>query len=161
MKLLFLLLVVSVAVSAYFLVNNNEEPAVELTGNSTTLTLLRDEAKALSTTQYEVEGAFDSKATTQVNDKEKSALVKNSRNEDVWRSELLASEAIKQRLDIEGVLDINAIVPEEKLVQRIHDDDMQLIISEIPTRQAVADMISRNGGSLMYTESAEGAMVPE
>ena len=161
MKLLFLLLVVCAAVSAYVSLNNNEQSAVELTENTAKLTLLRDEAKALSTTQYENERTLDNKATKQFIDKNKNAFVENSRNEEVWRSELLTPEVAKQRLDINGIFDINSIGPEEGSLRHVHADDMQLIISEIPTRQAFVDMMSTDGVSPMYTESAEGAMVPE
>jgi hypothetical protein len=146
--LLLLLLLVAVAVGVYFSATNNEESAVELNEEVTEPPLLQDETNAFSVTQPEVKDVLDNKAIAQLPDENKSALAESS-------------EETRQRKDIEGVFDSNAIAPEDESVQHVYDDAMVISVSNGPAPEAGSEMMPDGGGNPMYAESIEGANASE
>jgi hypothetical protein len=70
------------------------------------------------------------------------------------------NKAIKHRLDIDGFFDTTSIGLKEESIKHFQDDDMILVVSKIPSRQAIDDMMSWDGQSTMHSETTVGLMIP-
>jgi hypothetical protein len=153
---------VFIAIGVYFSVKaNNKEPSIELSNNVTEQLLLQNNVKALKTENFEGGEAAGHTINKQIIDNNENGLIQSSLNGKVLQKELVYSGKLRQRENIEGVFDINAIAPEHESLQVFYDDAMQITVSNVLAPEAGSEMMPGGDGHPMNSESFEGAIKQE